>query len=121
MPNANTHMLIGAGVSTTIAILDKNKHPISHNIAIAPVIGVFMGRLPDILEPSIHPNHRQLFHSIAALTLLSAGLLKAYKWSPEDPFDKFVRGLLLIGGVAYLSHLFSDASTPKGLPLLGKL
>lgn len=121
MPNAKTHMLAGAGVSVTTVFLDKNKHPVSHHIAIAPVVGAFMGKLPDILEPGFHPNHRQFFHGVTVLTLLSVGLLKAYRWSPEKPFEKFIRGLMLIGGVAYLSHLISDASTPKGLPLLGKL
>ncbi|WDE02380.1 metal-dependent hydrolase [Thalassomonas actiniarum] len=121
MPNAKTHMLVGAGVSVTTALLDKNKHPASHHIAIAPVVGAFMGKLPDILEPAFHPNHRQFFHGVTVLTLLSAGLLKTYRWSPAEPVEKFVRGLMLIGGVAYLSHLMCDASTPKGLPLLGKL
>lgn len=121
MPNAKTHMLVGAGVGLTAALLDNNKHPASHNVAVAPALGAFMGRLPDILESALHPNHRQFFHGIAVLTLLSAGLLKAYRWSPEDPFEKFLRGLMLIGGGAYLSHLICDASTPKGLPLVGKL
>ncbi|EGT3625448.1 metal-dependent hydrolase [Morganella morganii] len=121
MPNEQTHMLVGAGVSVATAFLDKNKHPVSHHIAIAPVVGAFMGKLPDILEPAFHPNHRQFFHGVTVLTLLSAGLVKAYRWSPEDPLEKFFRELMLIGGVAYLSHLICDASTPKGLPLLGKL
>ncbi|GGZ04032.1 MULTISPECIES: metal-dependent hydrolase [Shewanella] len=121
MPNAQTHMLVGAGVSVTTTLLDRNKHPVSHHIAIAPVIGALMGKLPDILEPACHPNHRQFFHGVTVLTLLTAGLVKAYRWSPEEPFEKFIRGLMLIGGVAYLSHLICDASTPKGLPFLGKL
>jgi len=121
MPSAQTHMLIGAGVSVTTALLDRNKHPDSHHIAISTVVGAFMGKLPDILEPAFHPNHRQLFHGVTVLTLLSAGLVKAYRWSPEEPLEKYIRGLLLIGGVAYLSHLICDASTPKGLPLIGKL
>lgn len=121
MPNAKTHILVGAGVSVTAALLDKNKHPVSHHIAIVPVVGAVMGKLPDILEPAFHSNHRQFFHGVTVLTLLSAGLLKAYWWSPEEPFEKLIRGLMLIGGLAYLSHLICDASTPKGLPLLGKL
>lgn len=121
MPNAKTHMLVGAGVGLTAALLDNNKHPVSHNVVVASAVGAFMGRLPDILEPALHPNHRQFFHGMTVLTLLSTGLLKAYHWSPEEPFEKFLRGLMLIGGGAYLSHLICDASTPKGLPLVGKL
>ncbi|MBN26829.1 MAG: metal-dependent hydrolase [Alteromonadaceae bacterium] len=121
MPNAKTHMLVGAGVGLTAALRDKKKHPASHNVVVAPAIGAFMGRLPDILEPALHPNHRQFLHGMTVLTLLTAGLLKAYRWSPDEPFEKFLRGLMLIGGGAYLSHLICDASTPKGLPLVGKL
>lgn len=121
MPNAKTHMLVGAGVGLTAALLDRKKHPASHNVVVAPAVGTFMGRLPDILEPALHPNHRQFFHGMTVMTLLSAGLLKAYQWSPDEPFEKFLRGLMLIGGGAYLSHLICDASTPKGLPLVGKL
>lgn len=121
MPNAKTHILVGAGVSVAAALLDKNKHPVSHHIAVAPLLGAFMGKLPDILEPALHPNHRQFFHGFAVLAAVSAGLVKAYQWSPEEPLEKFVRGLTLVGGVAYLSHLLCDASTPKGLPLIGKI
>lgn len=121
MPNAKTHTLVGAGVGLTVALLDNNKHPATHNVAVAPAVGALMGRLPDILEPALHPNHRQFFHGMTVLTLLSTALLKAYRWSPEEPFEKFLRGLMLIGGGAYLSHLICDASTPKGLPLVGKL
>ncbi|MFK3861258.1 metal-dependent hydrolase [Pseudoalteromonas rhizosphaerae] len=121
MPNANTHMLVGAGVSMTAALLDENKHSVSHHIAIAPAVGALMGKLPDILEPAFHPNHRQFFHGVTVLTMLTTGVVKAYRWSPEESSEKFIRGLMLIAGVAYLSHLICDASTPKGLPLLGKL
>lgn len=121
MPNANTHMLVGGAISLTTALLDKDKHPISHHIAMAPIIGAFMGRLPDILEPAIHPNHRQFFHSVTVLALLSVGMLKVYQWSPEELSNKFVRGVLIVAGVAYLSHLICDAATPKGLHLLGKI
>jgi inner membrane protein len=121
MPNAKKHILVGAGVGLSTALLDNKKHPASHNVAFAPALGVFMGKLPDILEPALHPNHRQFFHGMTMMKLLSAGLLKAYQWSPEELFERFLRGLMLIGGLAYLSHLICDALTPKGLPLVGKL
>lgn len=37
MPNAQTHTLIGTGADATAALLDKDKHPTSHHIAITPV------------------------------------------------------------------------------------
>lgn len=121
MPNAKIHMFVDLGVGMTSSLLHRSKHPVSHHTVIAPVVGAFMGRLPDILEPLFHPNHRQFFHGVKVLTLLSTGLIKVYQWGPDESFEKFVRGVILIGGIAYLSHLMLDASTPKGLPLLGKL
>ncbi|QUN04782.1 metal-dependent hydrolase [Shewanella yunxiaonensis] len=107
-------------MSTVITLVDKEQYSLGHSLFIAPVLGGVVSKLPDIIEPAFHPNHRQFFHSVTMLTLLSAGLLKAYRWSPEEPLEKFIRGAILICGAAYLSHLICDASTPKGLPLVGK-
>lgn len=121
MPNARTHMLVGAGVTTLAALADKEKSEVTHNIVMSPLIGALGAKLPDMLEPALHPNHRQFFHSVSFLAAMSAGLYKVYKWSPDDPLEKLIRGVLLLGGVAYASHLLCDATTPKSLPLVGKL
>jgi inner membrane protein len=121
MPNARTHMIIGAVTTAVAALVDDKPSKVTHNIVAAPLIGAAVARLPDILEPALHPNHRQLFHSITTLLAVGTGVIKAYKWEPETPFEGVLRGLIVLGGVAYISHLLADGSTPKGLPLFGKL
>jgi inner membrane protein len=77
--------------------------------------------LPDCIEPAIHPNHRQFFHSIAFAVALGAGLVKLHGWKPETSQGELLRklGMVAIGG--YLIHLALDATTAKSLPLVGRL
>ncbi len=121
--NGPTHQFAGAVAALAITQVDSgDKATVLHHPAAAIPIGAFLGRLPDMIEPSLgNPNHRQFFHSVATLCLMGAGMYKLYHWDPQDNFDKLLRGLLLIGGGAYLSHLALDALTSKSLPLLGKL
>lgn len=121
MANGKTHLIVGAGVGVTVALMDNKKHPISHNLVSSSAVGALMGKLPDILEPAHHPHHRQFFHSVATFVSISAALIKAYQWTPESSLEKVLRGVILIGGTAYLSHLAFDATTPRSLPILGKL
>jgi len=74
-----------------------------------------------MLEPASHPNHRQLFHSLAFAGVLGVAAHKLYTWEPDSPFDEATRFVLLVGVGAYLIHLLLDAGTPKSLPLIGKL
>tara|TARA_R110002072_G_scaffold209067_2_gene366515 strand:+ start:4385 stop:4753 length:369 start_codon:yes stop_codon:yes gene_type:complete len=121
--NGPTHQFAGAVAALAITQVDSdNKSTLLHHPAAAIPIGAFLGRLPDMIEPSLrNPNHRQFFHSVTVLGLMGAGMHKLYHWDPQDKFDKLLRGLLLIGGGAYLSHLALDALTSKSLPLIGKL
>lgn len=84
-------------------------------------LGALLGTLPDILEPADHPNHRQFFHGLLFAAILGYLGYKLYKWKPEEPWQEVVRmvGMIAIG--AYLIHLAMDASTPKSLPVVGKL
>ena len=74
--------------------------------------------LPDILEPALHPNHRQFFHSIGFALVVGHGMRRVYKWETNNAWERFARGVLLVGGAAYLSHLVRDAFTAKSLPLI---
>lgn len=74
--------------------------------------------LPDVLEPALHPNHRQFFHSIAFALAVACGIRRVYMWKTQTDCDRLVRAALLVGGAAYLGHLARDAFTAKGLPLL---
>ena len=121
--NGPTHQFAGAVAALAITQIDaEDKTSVLHHPAAAIPIGAFLGRLPDMIEPSLgNPNHRQFFHSVAVFGLLGTGIYKLYHWDPQDNLDRVLRGLLLLGGAAYLSHLALDALTSKSLPLLGKL
>ncbi len=84
-------------------------------------LGALLGTLPDILEPAAHPNHRQFFHGLLFAATLGYLGYKLYKWQPDEPWQKTVRVLGLITISAYLIHLMMDATTPKSLPMVGRL
>ena len=121
--NGPTHQFAGAIAALAITQSDaEDKASMLHHPAAAIPLGAFLGRLPDMIEPSLgNPNHRQFFHSIVTLSLLGTGVYKVYHWDPQDNLDRVLRGLLLLGGAAYLSHLALDALTAKSLPIIGKL
>lgn len=87
----------------------------------AGTLGACCASLPDLLEPAIHPNHRQFFHSVAFGLMVAGGVTRVYQWKPAEPWQQLIRGAALIAGGAYLIHLLLDATTPKSLPLLGRL
>jgi inner membrane protein len=121
--NGPTHQLAGAVAAFVITQNDTSeKSGALHHPAAAIPIGALLGKLPDMIEPALgNPNHRQFFHSIAALGFLATGMHKVHHWEPQDDFDKVLRGILLVGGAAYLSHLLLDALTSRSLPLVGRL
>lgn len=94
-----------------------------------PMLGVLLSggwsalatKLPDLLEPAEHPNHRQFFHSAAFGLLVGKLSYEAYRWVPASDREQVRRELILLGGVAYLLHLLLDSSTPRGIPLLGNV
>ncbi len=120
--NGPTHRWTAASL-TCVYLLDKENRegrqtawPLAGGAAAA----VFTN-LPDLLEPSIHPNHRQFFHSLAFAGLLGVGLAKLHAWKPETPEGEFVRKVGMLAISAYLIHLALDATTRKSLPLLGRI
>ena len=122
MANAKTHQLAGAVSGMVIAALDKEKEYSSvHKPVVAGVVGAVFGKLPDLLEPAMNPNHRQFFHGVVVLGGLCIGFKKAYDWQPDDEFGKLLRAALLIGGAGYISHLLLDAMTKKSLPIIGRI
>jgi membrane-bound metal-dependent hydrolase YbcI (DUF457 family) len=84
-------------------------------------LGTLFGTLPDILEPADHPNHRQFFHSFVFAGALGYTGFKLYKWKPEEPWQEIVRMIGLIAIGAYLIHLAMDSTTPRSLPVVGRL
>jgi len=122
MPCAPIHQLAGAATGLAVVALDDDDRKLpAVNALTAPVAGYFLGRLPDMLEPALHPNHRQFFHSYAVLFGVIYGVKKAYDWQPETDLERFLRSLALVAGSVYAGHLVLDAFTRKSLPLLGRL
>lgn len=121
MANAKQHMTYGAA-ATSIAwyiyckVTDKKIELI--DLVFAALAGAAAGLLPDLLEPASSPHHRQFFHSFAAAGLLAKG--NHWVWQhPEISEQHKVRVSMI--SVAYFSHLLADASTPMGLPLIGRV
>lgn len=120
MANGTTHSAVGAFTGLAMAIHSKDlDEPINPLLAIGT--STVFAKLPDLLEPAIHPHHRQFFHSLAFWGLLGYGLKKAYDWTPEDRGGRILRFAALCAGVGYISHLVIDGFSPRSLPLLGKI
>ena len=117
----------GAGIAMALAAYyeARDRHlPVelaTGNALASGGIATLCGSLPDLLEPAMHPNHRQFFHSVIFAAAIIEGGRRVYRWQPEDEWQKLLRNLTLIAGGAYLVHLAMDATTPTSLPLLGKL
>jgi len=123
MPNAAAHILgaaIGVGLMHLAHEHAAEEGPSGMPFASAGLAACF-GCVPDRLEPAIHPNHRQFFHSLAFGALLIYSGKRVYDWHPEDDLGKAARYVMLVGIAAYGVHLAMDALTKKSLPLIGKL
>ena len=123
MANGVTHQLAGAVAGIAISAYDhEDKAGHLHHPVAAGTVGALLGKLPDMIEPALrNPHHRQFFHSFAVLGLVGWGVHKIHQWEPEDDFERLLRGFLLAGGAAYLSHLALDALTSRSLPWVGRV
>lgn len=121
MPCAPTHRLIN--FTATAAYLASRPQEEQRGIAhplVGGTVSALLARLPDLVEPAIHPHHRQFFHSIVFAGIVGYGLHRAYHWKPEIPWQELLRAAVLLGGSAYLLHLAADLLTARSLPLFGK-
>lgn len=119
MSNAGTHLVAAAATGMSFVALEHATDAKSKsNPALAIALASLGGKLPDILEPAVHPHHRKFFHSIAVLASIGWGVKKAYQWDVGTPLEKLARLAIIFGGVGYLSHLVLDASTPMGIPII---
>jgi inner membrane protein len=122
MANGTTHLIVGGLAGLGISLWDKSDDSeFANNPLLATTVGAMFGKLPDILEPALHPHHRQFCHSIVVLLGVGYGMKKAYQWEPKDNVDKLLRCIALCVGAGYISHLLLDATTPRSLPILGKI
>ena len=118
MANSKTHALVGLGVGVGLYLIwckaADRKVDLGETL-LAGCAGLFMGLLPDILEPALDPNHRRFFHSWSITALIIEGNRRSWenpKLTPEQ------RAGIALSSAGYLSHLLLDGATPKGLPLI---
>lgn len=116
MANAKQHALIGAGVGVVgwllyCKLLDRPAQV--GEVLLAAGGGMIGGLLPDVLEPAIHPNHRRFFHSYVATALLAHAnrYVSRHMQMPAE-----TRAAIHLVSLGFVSHLATDAHTPKGLP-----
>lgn len=121
MANGTTHKLAGGAVGLAVFLVDRNDGSAIINPVASAAAGSFFAALPDIIEPATNPHHRQFFHSLVVFSVIGIGVKKVYNWKPSRAHHKTLRAISLIAGCAYLSHLVLDATTPRSLPILGKL
>ena len=119
MANRAEHDFIGMIFGAGVTLLNEDE---ADKRVINPLTGALLGkyasRLPDILEPASHPNHRAFFHSWVFFGILGLGMYKTWKWEAEDTSQKILKWALLVGGVAFASHLLRDSLTKKSLPVV---
>lgn len=97
------------GFAETMARVDLGE------VALFSVGGGFVASIPDFLEPATSPNHRGIFHSL----LCGLAVFYVAFGKPSKRMGLFNRFSLRALALSYLSHLFLDGLTPKGLPIVG--
>ena len=92
--------------------------------------GVISGRIPDVLEPPINPNHRAFFHSFTFGLVLGFGMKELRRIIKAKAMERKVRGNPSISGteillglffvvlLVILLHLVMDGFTKRGLPII---
>ena len=112
------HGVLGAlvALASDFAYKQKRDQPMTFGDVIKSlVIGGLAGIAPDIIEPANNPNHRGFFHSIGMLKILAHVQDRAWQAQNLKEEQKQLLSTLID---AYISHLLSDSTTQKGLPLL---
>ena len=122
MSNGTTHQIAAAAVvGIGCLAAESGRGRKTEKPLLGAILATGFTKLPDMLEPATHPNHRQFFHSVTFAGMLGVATHKVYCWKPDNPADETVRFFLLVCASAYFIHLLLDAGTPKSLPLIGRL
>jgi len=116
--DSEEHLVLGAFTGLVvygISRLFKNQKPSLKGAISSMVIGGITALAPDIIEPPSSPNHRSFFHSIVLLALLFGGNYRIWQ---DNRIPREVKEVITLVSSSYGSHLLSDFSTPKRLPLI---
>jgi len=122
MANFKQHAIIGVAVGTGFSLfkyfVEKENNPEAKidlkDLFLHASLGFIAASLPDLIEPARNPNHRAFFHSITSGILSCILILQTHR-SALNPETK---SLLTCLGLGYTSHLLSDSSTAKSLPII---
>lgn len=149
MPNRKTHITAGVAAGLIASLLTAQEDTGAGQFAevLGGIVGGYLGgRAPDLLDPPLHPCHRDLAHGgLAVVALVLTGLDEWREMCRRadrecvaraancPPGSSLATNLLLQGLVhrflagfatglkaGYASHLALDFCTPRGLPLIGR-
>jgi hypothetical protein len=116
--DSEEHAVVGAiiGGGGYLAYKLLKQEPLDPIEAIMSLVGgAIAGLAPDLIEPPTGPNHRSFFHSPAILALIADGNRRALN---SERLNESQKLMLCLFSAAYASHLVTDGTTPKGLPVL---
>jgi len=149
MPGKKKHSIFGAGGGCATAFYLARGQDV-FSIAVESgggfVGGYIGGRLPDWVEPALHPGHRSVAHAVIPAggtlswmgsKLLSTQMLlrehanrcrsrrktanddiESFLWWLAEVALRFMAGAVAGLVVGYTTHLVLDSVTPRGLPIL---
>ena len=149
MPNGRTHRVVGAAAGSAYALYRAGHQAPAHALietlggALAGAVGA---RLPDVLDPPLHPRHRSLAHGLVPVAVAGrvgamaldrcqvrlraeaehrASLRRAAVTPLQRVWHAIVEVLCRLGAGAmagllagYGSHVALDAFTPASIPLV---
>ncbi len=135
MPNGNVHKAAGVIFGPIAYLAIQNNSQQKEKVGLGELIlssgiGLSTARIPDILEPAIHPNHRAFYHSLTFAGITGFFCFKALQdlnvhrverkalgiqqWSKYEILDV----IIVIGAGSILLHLIMDGFTKKGLNII---
>ena len=149
MANRRVHSTAGAVAGGTAAfLLARDLDPPLQLVEVLGGVigGAWGGRLPDLIEPALHPGHRSVAHALVPGGMAGATVaprlrraqqpvrqwaercragryaatstLEQLLWWLAEMACRLLAGAIPGAAAGYVSHLLLDAGTPMGLPLI---
>lgn len=118
MKRTTDHLWLGgvSGFLAEVLLAYLNEEELTLEKIFAAVFGGVIGAgMPDWIEPAVNPHHRSFMHSVTGGGFSVSFLQKLLKNKEIHPL---IRSFLRSALVGYLSHLVTDAFSPKSLPLI---
>lgn len=150
MSNAKVHAVVGTGCGLGASMYRARHQGVLGFLSesVGGGFGGFVGgKIPDLIEPASHPNHRGVAHSLTVGGGTVLAFARAPSWEQRlrdaanrmrnerletegvgrsmllwlaEVFLRVLTGFLTGLGAGYVSHLALDGCTPRGLPVLAR-